>query len=517
MADTAKSNKDGGVGQDPNTYTFKMLHASGQLTSQACASCHTTSLANAKTASHASTLWAGAALHPGVASQPTGCLDCHQVSLPKANASTQSATAYALSQGANGTSNTRQWMNHGSSWLAGKDCALCHQADAKSTGNLTFLNTDAFHSHVSGVTSCAECHGTTNGGGTVQGTGNNLPSITTDSTTLTSSTYSPGLHDQINHLDANVTSHDCAFCHTPTGSSWAAATVHSHFTGTGAPSMILDTTTGRCSNCHLNIKPPNGQTTQDHSTFSSASGSEDCKSCHTWPGTGTASNPNWLGATGVPQYLSFGFNVAQPPATTTTPIVGINNLPHPVVGTQTCVSCHGAANPGGALLAIGYDHAQSALIASNCASCHEAGSNMVGAPWDGGVAFTLVNANCGQGNGTIRDHQGDTRAIGFTSLSCTSSAKSITTCGAAGNQNCLTVHFFPIDCHECHSSPGTTTVFATSGVDGMKTLSDGGMQPTSTFVSRWKFPHSENNMNSATCCHCHTPQHLSDGGTRCSG
>jgi hypothetical protein len=71
------------------------------------------------------------------------------------------------------------------------------------------------------------------------------------------------------HADANVSSHDCGFCHTQAGASsvpgitgkeWAQAAFHIHFP-LAAP---LDITSGRCSNCHLNLKPVPGYTTFNH-------------------------------------------------------------------------------------------------------------------------------------------------------------------------------------------------------------------------------------------------------------
>src|SRR5260221_83469 len=125
----------------------------------------------------------------------------------------------------------------------------------------------------------------------------------------------------------------------------------------------------------MNVKPGSGFST-DHSAFTNAPGTTDCGSCHGWPGTGTVSAPNWLGATGgAPVYITVGgFAISQPPASAATTQAGITNLPHPT-GQTACASCHTGGTGG--KRAIGYDHA-STLIATNCNSCHEAGSNLVG-------------------------------------------------------------------------------------------------------------------------------------------
>ena len=281
--------------------------------------------------------------------------------------------------------------------LAGRIASPVTRPSAKATGS-AWSKSDSFHTVVTKATSCQECHGLTNGGGSVAGTKNNLPSGLTSSTMATSaatgsSTRIPaGTLAQISHADVNVSGHDCSFCHTQAGASttagiqgkeWAQATFHANFTSSANP-LVVNGTTGRCSNCHMNVKPGAAFTAQDHSSFTNASGSTDCSSCHSFPGTGTVSSPNWLGAGGgVPATIPVGgFMVSQPPATSATTQKGITNLPHPTVGSGvSCSSCH--TGGAGGLGAIGYDH-KSSLINSNCNSCHEAGSNLVGTKWNGG-------------------------------------------------------------------------------------------------------------------------------------
>ena len=59
-------------------------------------------------------------------------------------------------------------------------------------------------------------------------------------------------------------------------------------------------------------------------------------------------------------------------------------------------------------------------------------------------------------------------------------------------------HFYPVDCHECHSVP--------SG-DGTTTTGSG-------YTSAWSFPHRESNMtNPSTCNLCHgSPNNLPKDG-----
>ncbi len=466
MVDVAKSDTSNGT-------HYKMSHQSTLLTFQACATCHPSALGAAATASHAATLWATGAYHPTASPQPTRCEDCHTVSNPPATPPTQSSWSYTLSLGV-GTNNQGQWMSHSPTSVAALDCAACHAADAKTSGSAW---SKATYFHPTSTSLCQNCHGVTNGGGTQLGTNNNLPVGLTNSTLVTSAGAGTGVPagtlSQLTHADVNVTGHDCNFCHTQVGISsvtgvkgkeWAQAQFHAKFTG-GA-SLVMNGTTGRCSNCHMNVRPTAVFAAQDHSTFTATSGTQDCSACHSWPGTGTASAPNWLGAAGMPQYIAVGgFTIPKPPAATLgTTQGGINNLPHPAVAQGVpCTTCHLTA--AGGKKAFGYDHL-SPLIASNCRSCHEAGSDLVGTVWN--------NAT------TLGAGAGDTRPFTATALTPTYKGN---TCNMTDPN-----HFFGIDCKECHVVP-TGNGLVTTG---------------SAYVTAWRFPHTESKMtNPSTCNKCH--------------
>lgn len=462
MADAPKSDVSSGT-----TYTMK--HGGSAITFQTCETCHTAALSKAATTPAAATLWKTGAYHPSLTGQPGACVDCHGTSVPAA--STPSSWSYTLAKGRTAT-NQGQWMSHGSSDVVGKDCALCHAPDAKKVGS-AWSKAALFHPAVTNTKLCQGCHGLTNGGGAVIGTGNNLPAGLTDSTTVTSASASTGVSgqiDQLTHADINMAG-ECGRCHTQAGISstpgiqgkeWAQAKFHINFNA--ASPLVMNGTTGRCSNCHMSLKPGSGYTKQDHGTFTGASGSEDCSSCHSWPGTGTAAAPNWLGATGQPQYLSVGgFSISQPPATGATTQGGIFNLPHPPSTSGLCTDCH--ASSGGGKQAKGYDHA-SALSNSNCNSCHEAGSDLVGTAWN---SATVTSSGAG-----------DTRPYTLTSV-------------VAKYGNGLTVtyanHFFPVDCGECHVVPAGNGLVTTG----------------TAYQKAWRFPHTTSKMtNPSTCLTCHT-------------
>jgi hypothetical protein len=301
-----------------------------------------------------------------------------------------------------------------------------------------------------------------------------VPPGLVDTATITSA----GLNVQLSHEDLNVTSRDCNFCHTAAGTTWQQASFHVRFTG-GAV-LVMNGSTGRCSNCHLNLRADGSF----HAAFTDTTPT-DCASCHAWPGAGTPAAPSWRRppAAAAPSTLSVGgFLIAQPPAPNATTLQGgLNNLAHPVV-SGSCTTCH--ATPSGGRGAHGYDHALAP--ATGCASCHEAGSDLVASPWTlNAPGATQLAAQCGLGSGTVADRGGDTRPVGVTSLACTSAAASL----MCGTQSCALNHFFPADCGECHVKPA------------------GGAATTQTgagYVGRWRFQHFFGApAQQSTCCKCH--------------
>jgi hypothetical protein len=473
-----------------STRNYAMRHKSTVITAQACSTCHTAALGQATVVTHASTLWATGAFHANVSPQPTACIDCHTVSEPDAGVSTQSTVTYVFTGGGGTTSNGAQWTNHGSSYIAGKDCAVCHQADAKTSG-AAWSKADTFHPVTTGVTLCAACHGTGNGS-TVIGTNNNLPVGATNATLISSAVDAgvgvpAGTHAQISHADVNVTAFECATCHTQLGTSavagiagkeWAQATFHSHFTG--ATALVMNATTGRCSTCHVNVKPATGFTTQDHTSLSAVSGTQDCASCHSYPGTGTAANPNWLGASGVPGTINpGGYLIPTPPSDGGSVLEGtIANLAHPAYATGlACTACHLTATPsvGTGKPTKGYTHTPYANIVK-CNTCHESGSKDVNALWNGAT--------------TLAAGAGDTRPISVTTFAAKKGGSSCTIT--------VTNHFYPSDCNTCHQVP--------SADGGINLAFDGG---TTAYTNTWTFTHNENTsttkgtMTQAECKICH--------------
>jgi len=455
---------------------MSMNHGASALASAVlsnCAGCH----AGAATGTYYPGVLHSSLVHQGLA-QPATCVDCHTDAAP---------TGFVGPLAANPPRNpaTGEMKHDAVAWTGGApttthlvttECSVCHVSP--STAQTTWATSPSgsgvpvFHASLTKAglaqpSSCVDCHA------------NDTPAGLTNSSMLTtasndSTTGVPaGTQDQITHADVNVTRFDCNFCHTQTGPSqvagvqgkeWAQASFHTSFSA--ATPLTMNGTTGRCSDCHMNVKPGSTFTAQDHSTFTSTPGTEDCSSCHTWPGTGTAAAPNWLGGGNAPQYIVVGgFSIPQPPAATPTTQAGIANLPHPSTATLACSSCHtgGVGGKG----AIGYDHA-STLISTNCNSCHEAGTDLIGTLWNGSTT---------QGAGA-----GDSRPYTITSLTAT----------RGGGDSCSNIttpyHFYPVDCRECHSAPAGTGTTATG----------------TAYTNAWSFPHTEGNMtNPSTCQMCH--------------
>jgi hypothetical protein len=465
-----------------NATRYAMSHRSAQLPTQACSACHTGALAASTALPSTAAAWAPGNLHGSLPAQPTSCLDCHLVSEPAAGDSRQGSVTYTLPSGGT-SSNGAQWMNHGAPPVIGLDCVSCHAADARPTGS-AWSKTSRYHLQAPRPAVCQSCHGLQNGGGGVPGTNNNMPAGLNDSSTVTTASANAltgvpaGTRDQITHGDANVTGHDCGSCHSQSGPStvvgiqgreWAQARFHASF-GAAMP-LLLNGTTGRCSNCHLNLKPGPSFTLYNHAALTGASGSPDCSSCHSWPGTGSATTPNWRGASAMPPFIAVGgFTIPTPPAAAAgTTQTGITNLPHPTIAAlASCATCH--TGGVGGKRAIGYDHA-SALINSNCSSCHEAGSNLLGTPWNGAT--------------TQAAGAGDTRPFTLTTVLAQRGT-------GGGTCNITSVsHFYPTQCGECHAVPAGNGLVTTGAA----------------YKAAWYFPHTERNMaNPATCNKCHVGQ-----------
>lgn len=511
MADAPRSDLSSGI-------NYAMKHASSQITFQKCDKCHAV-LSKGTSTPIVSNLWNPGAFHASLASQPTACLTCHAVSEPAAGKSTRSSVNYSLAMGGTLT-NGPQWMNHGSASVTGKDCVTCHAADAKTSGS-AWSKSDSFHGAVSSPSSCKECHGLTNGGGSTAGTNNNLPVGLTNSSTVTSAAADSttgvpaGTLDQIAHTDINVSGHDCNFCHTQKGVStasgvqgkeWAQASFHANFTS--AP-LVMNGSTGRCSDCHMNVKPTAGFTAFDHSAFSAVPGTQDCSSCHSWPGTGTPT-PNWLGASAAPATVTLtNWGYGSPTTNTVT-------FAHPSASTYTsCAQCH-TGPPYSTIIDYNHDGLTRNVIINGvaatpnlgtsqynistnptfCVACHSSNS-----PWVSRGTSSTITANTTSGSTTVTTPStaaltlgmtitgtGITGTVTLTAISSVTSFTISTAANATTTGTTLTVTHMSIrqatignhngstngqECTSCHYvggpdrlTPPTPGVFGTGTISG---------------------------------------------------
>lgn len=345
-----------------STYVTGMKHTSVSVTLD-CVGCHV--LTNAQIVATASKTQAGwlntanagtAYYHKHVTpASISSCTDCH----------TTKPTGLTVSN------NDTQHMNHASATVP-NDCVGCHKTDLTAGATPTQWSKAAlFHTTVPSPTTCQECHGLTNGGGSVAGTNNDIPAVATNSATVTTSfiAATAGVLAKIDHTEADVKVKDCNYCHTVvgmTGAKWKAATFHGKFS---ANSSI----TGNCATCHAGERPPNGVTTDsqahvipDHNP--ATLGNADCKSCHILPGTGSTTAPNWLGASGaMPATVTYpvpkgstgwtALSKAHPAQVTT-------STTHAITSTD-CAYCH--ANYNSTASVKGWDHKDTTF---NCGFCH---------------------------------------------------------------------------------------------------------------------------------------------------
>lgn len=325
----------------PLTLVSKMSHTSSSVT-QDCSSCHAEPTAP-QIASPSLTYWSGGRFHSRISSQPSTCTDCHTADRPAS---------------VKVSANDGQRMNHNSANVA-VDCASCHAGDLNL--NPRIWSTAAFFHTNATATTCTDCHGLGNGSST-PGTGNDMPAGLTNSTTLTtSSVASAGTYDRITHTDVNVGTRDCNICHTQAGmvgAKWKAASFHIN-----TPSLTMNSTTGRCDHCHMNLKPTVVVGGMDHNTI----GSGDCAGCHSYPGTGSMGAGNWLGAS------------------------GFNHVPTP----GSCYSCHSGALPSGTVpnTRDGFKHSGGVVPSpAECVSCHAVVTANIGVRWSGGYFNHLGNS-----------------------------------------------------------------------------------------------------------------------------
>jgi len=202
--------------------------------------------------------------------QPTqGCNECHAATQPTGIAGKSSlqpmqhAIAFAFPATVAGVP---------ANGVKDLDCSTCH---LDPTGVFT---DGIFHSNTAAATlrDCVSCHYVTMADG---------PMADVQSGT----TY------RMRHTSAQLTFQTCTTCHpsalanaanpTPAAESWKPGHYHA----------VLPVQPTACNDCHAVSAPAATFSAFDHSAFTGTAGSRDCSDCHTFPGTGSTTTPNWLG------------------------------------------------------------------------------------------------------------------------------------------------------------------------------------------------------------------------------
>ena len=407
------------------------------------------------------------------------CVDCHAVSEPAANAPTSSTVSYALALGAT-AGNTAQWMNHGSIYVAGRTAPRATPATRRAPAR-TGRRPTSFHAQVSGVTACNACHGVANGGGGTAGTNNNLPVGLTNSTAITSAAKDATTgdrgrdvrSDQPRRRQRHLATTAASATPRPAprrapgiqGHEWAQAKFHQTFNAANA--LVANGTTGRCSNCHLNVKPAASFPGQDHTRVHRRFRIDDCGSCHSWPGAGGVAAPDWLGASGgVPTVISVGgFTISNPPAANTT-----------TTSRKASPTCR--TRPSGRRPAPPATSARQAGAMRSDTTTRRRSTTPIATLATRRAAIS--STPCGTARPVEASGAGDTRPFTISSLSAKKGGNSCTVTFAN--------HFYPADCSQCHTEPAGTVNTKTG----------------TAYTTSWTFNHSESKMK-GLCNDCHGP------------
>jgi hypothetical protein len=96
------------------------------------------------------------------------------------------------------------------------------------------------------------------------------------------------------HASAQVRFHTCTTCHPSALANMANPTLAAASWQPGQYHAVQAVPPTACNDCHAVSLPATGAF--DHSALASGADTRDCSDCHAFPGTGTPTTPNWLGA-----------------------------------------------------------------------------------------------------------------------------------------------------------------------------------------------------------------------------
>jgi hypothetical protein len=141
----------------------------------------------------------------------------------------------------------------------------------------------------------------------------------------------------------------------------------------------------------------NGHAIPDHTPTGSFA--SDCKSCHAYPGTGTAAAPNWLGASGyMPPTITLAVTAnstwGSPTSITLDHPKQITTTTTHAITSSDCTICHANYNSTASIQA--WDHQTFTLNGApqtqvNCGWCHTQISQVLNGSILGGQSATRVS------------------------------------------------------------------------------------------------------------------------------
>jgi hypothetical protein len=208
--------------------------------------------------------------------QPTqGCRDCHEATRPTGIVGPTSLQPMNHEVGFESPTTVAGAPVTG---VKDMDCSTCHHNPGGGFSDGRFHGNTA----TAVLPDCVSCHYVTMADG--------------DSADVTS-----GTAYRMKHTSLQLTFQTCTTCHATALAN--AATIAAESWKPGRYHGVLATQPTACNDCHTVSLPPTDALSSpvfDHGALGRGTDRRDCGDCHTFPGTGTPTAPNWLGATVPP-------------------------------------------------------------------------------------------------------------------------------------------------------------------------------------------------------------------------
>jgi hypothetical protein len=283
------------------------------------------------------------------------------------------------------------YMNHATTQETTTYLGQCINCHANANATPPDYTHGVFHATLAAAsmsqpTSCGDCHNASGFPQGFVGPVQTLRSPNSPSMKHTAVVWNAGSGlGTASPTSTSIVTYDCSTCHVPpttpptSGDGW---NVPNPIAGTGSAALFHAsiaaaglTQPSSCIDCHGNSQPWtttsyfNGTTTDtvpQHNLLPQAGST--CTACHTFPGSGTASSPNWKSAgLGTPTTNV----ILLAPTNTMWASTASASIPHPVnlngsaITSTSCTICHG--NFGATNSINGWDHQAETF---SCGFCH---------------------------------------------------------------------------------------------------------------------------------------------------